>query len=601
MINIIENLCPYPAYWPGQKEIIKSIYNGFSDHKFVALVAPTGAGKSLIATIVSKLKNKAIYCTPQVGLVEQIRFDRDLGWSTDKDSASLTGKHNYTCLLNERVRCDNAECEFIRDSELKKIFYSKHRGKCYSTKHAMAKEIPGNGCRHRYHLQKAIHADRTVMTFQLLMTTISNPVYGKAWDRPLLIIDEAQDVDNWIRMFHTVTLKPKLKKIHDEWDDFWIEVWNEIKKEIPYNEDCTNLSTDWEQHSIQLQDKILPLLESKISDLDYARVNMKDRIKSQPFFDKSDFQRIDNEYNRNMKKIDQIISKIRLIAGSTTPFVPSPIFKKNGQNVDYNPRKDQSGLILDNISYVPLFVNGFFQRFAYPYTNVLLMGATITDCDLKELGIQNCLKLCPPHSFPIRHRQIFQVFCGNMKYGKDNGNTRDKIVVPNIANKIISIIEETDRNPPFDWDAPVNSIVHCVSGRLQNQLKELLPKGKTMITPINDAVLKDKVIKTFKKSKGKILLGSSFMTGYDFPDDAARLNFIPKIPYLPLNDPFVNARKKQKDGRQWYCNKATTQIIQASGRATRNLEDSSYTYILDSGFRALTTSQFPEFILEAIV
>lgn len=94
----IDQLNPYLSFREGQKEAIGDIIDAVDNHKpIIQLDAGVGAGKSLILTIAARriLENlgltKAIYTTPQIKLVEQLRADSRL------NIPCLVGKANYPC------------------------------------------------------------------------------------------------------------------------------------------------------------------------------------------------------------------------------------------------------------------------------------------------------------------------------------------------------------------------------------------------------------------------------------------------------------------------------------------------------------------------
>jgi Rad3-related DNA helicase len=107
----IDRLNPYFSFRTGQKEAIQDILQAAENGaKVVQLDAGVGSGKSLILTITAKLLAghwantkpqpdgdrpaiKAIYTTPQVKLVEQLRQDEHLR------IPALVGKANYPCCL----------------------------------------------------------------------------------------------------------------------------------------------------------------------------------------------------------------------------------------------------------------------------------------------------------------------------------------------------------------------------------------------------------------------------------------------------------------------------------------------------------------------
>lgn len=84
---------------------------------------------------------------------------------------------------------------------------------------------------------------------------------------------------------------------------------------------------------------------------------------------------------------------------------------------------------------------------------------------------------------------------------------------------------------------------------------------------------------------GGILITPSMTEGFDFKDDLARWQILPKVPYLSLGDKQVEA-KAAKDP-EWYSCETIKAIIQTCGRAVRSSSDHAVTYILDDDFWVL--------------
>lgn len=603
---LVDSLFPFrggntPKYRKGQRENTMEIVRGIRRNRYVAFSGPTGTGKSPIGTTIAKMFT-SLYTTPQVPLVKQIKKDKPLGWGSDPGSAVLTGKKNYWCKLDDTVRCDEGECTLLSGKTSKQVaeFYKKHRGICYSAQSAVDGLIPDTGCGYYYDLQQAIHSKRALMTFQFLMVTQFNYLYSNSWVRNLLIVDEAHDIDDAIRNIYTVRLsKPGVKRTPNWWDVFWLELWDEIVQSLPRNRQG-KYSEEWADHKEWLLLTFKPLLKEKIRELtDKVEDERQERVLRLTGGQTGESTKAEEEGMKNIKRIGDLVKKINIVSMVETPFVPV----LQGKGVKQEPgRLDHRDII--SIEYIPLHVREYFRHLVDTFFDkVLLMGATITDFDLWELGIPKSeyLRLDPPHTFSVNRRPIFHIPCGNMAYGKDKGNHRNEVVIPRQAEKIMEIIEIVNGDPPFDWNTPVNSIVHCVSGEIQRRFEKLLPSEMVISTPVGDATAKDESINAFKNDKGKILLSASCTTGYDFKYDQARLNFIAKMPYRDLSNRFTMARMQERDGRRWYDNKAISQLVQAYGRTTRAIDDSSYTFILDNGFLRLYVQRkryFPRWFID---
>lgn len=114
---------------------------------------------------------------------------------------------------------------------------------------------------------------------------------------------------------------------------------------------------------------------------------------------------------------------------------------------------------------------------------------------------------------------------------------------------------------------------------------------------------KDKklAIEKYKNIKNAILIGPSLNEGIDLPHDLCRFIIIGKVPYMNIEDEFV--QEKSKLFPKWYNSQASIEIIQGIGRGVRAQGDFCETFILDSCFAGLysrTKNQYPKEIRERL-
>lgn len=87
------------------------------------------------------------------------------------------------------------------------------------------------------------------------------------------------------------------------------------------------------------------------------------------------------------------------------------------------------------------------------------------------------------------------------------------------------------------------------------------------------------MVQVFKKSmKGTILVSPSVGTGYDFPGDECRWQFICKVPFEP---PSKIQKARQEDDNEYVGYRAMQYLMQAFGRDIRSKEDWSERFIAD--------------------
>jgi Rad3-related DNA helicase len=89
--------------------------------------------------------------------------------------------------------------------------------------------------------------------------------------------------------------------------------------------------------------------------------------------------------------------------------------------------------------------------------------------------------------------------------------------------------------------------------------------------------------------------------GVDLKGDLARFSILCKVPYLPTQDPVVQARMEYD--QDWYAYKTAMTIVQAPGRAIRTETDQAVTYLIDPAFQGfLRRNQhlFPAWFLDSL-
>lgn len=122
--DIIDRYNPYLEFRPGQHDCISGVVKAAKAGKKVIQVdAGVGSGKSLILTVAARVLiaelgfNFAVYSTPQVKLVEQIRNDKLLNVPT------IVGKANYPCTALPLLNITAEDCPLPK--RLRKIACSK--------------------------------------------------------------------------------------------------------------------------------------------------------------------------------------------------------------------------------------------------------------------------------------------------------------------------------------------------------------------------------------------------------------------------------------------------------------------------------------------
>jgi len=115
----ITDYFPMPEYRPKQKEVLEKCWELFeSGKKLILLEAPVGFGKSAVNTALCRYYSPAVYTTPQLSLIDQIKNDKYLG----KYFVEIKGRENYMCALDNYLtpvkygvcKREHVECDRFR-------------------------------------------------------------------------------------------------------------------------------------------------------------------------------------------------------------------------------------------------------------------------------------------------------------------------------------------------------------------------------------------------------------------------------------------------------------------------------------------------------
>lgn len=248
----------------------------------------------------------------------------------------------------------------------------------------------------------------------------------------------------------------------------------------------------------------------------------------------------------------------------------------------------------DTWIFKPTWIAPYAKRYLWSHAErSIQMSATILDYvqRAKDTGIDinDVAYSALPSPFPKENRPLFY-----RPVGKVINKEMDS-VLPKLVTSINKILE---KEHPED-----KVLIHCVSYKILNYLKDRLPKNRIMTHGTSN---RTEILETFKNSSlPKVLLSPSMDRGVDLPGEQCRAVIIPKMPYPDLGDPQIQRRLYgSKDGNRWYALQAVSKIIQMSGRGVRSPSDYADTYVLDAKFQELYEEwpmMFPKWWKEAII
>jgi len=220
------------------------------------------------------------------------------------------------------------------------------------------------------------------------------------------------------------------------------------------------------------------------------------------------------------------------------------------------------------ITLVPTDISALAHQHLFRHFNrILLMSASFCGDKIftKIMGIPkdgyDYFKV--PSYFPIHKRPIYYIPVANCTQRYEQQGSYEDII--KAVDKILGTFSE-------------RTIIHTVSNDRAEQLKQ----DSSYPIEIYNAQDGRHNIALFREGVVRTLASPSLERGYDFPDDACRINIITKVPYLYWGSKSIQARAGKN--RQWYSWQAVQKMVQMTGRSTRSASDYSISFILDSEF-----------------
>jgi len=631
------NNFPHSVFRNNQDGVIRQICEAFnSGYKHIILEAPTGFGKSAIATTIARALGSSYICTATKDL--QSQYSRDYQFLK-----IAKGKSNFLCRVKEdfvesgkylcsscnsktdfeckHTSCDYGPClsdesmegsgckyrTFINDykidnkgKENEKIFIGGDKIQNYKNEYANWIHIQNfsnprqwNPCYYFDQLFQALRASHSIFNYSIFLSLLSNK--NMMQQRELLVLDEAHLLETEIVKFRGLSISKKRwrRYIHDF-------------KMIDHGYDMNG----WLEFLINLERTILVLIgyESLAHSLvkerkekygyDSAKKsttrNKRIVSASELFEDDASLElniRTENGKNLDVDKellidivqdIDKLTRTINNILSNPNNWIVSEVHKENYDitRVDLKP--------LDPSKYIKAVVE------KCPKT--LIMSATILNEKTFErnLGLSsedNSTKFIQIQSdFPIENRPIFPLSVEYLNFSNlQQMNVKSKIsrAIDNIMH-----IHSNDKG-----------IIHTSSYEQLNFIKDNLSKTNSRRLILTDPEIeRDEVIREHSESKKPtVLISPSLHTGLDLKDNLSRFQIITKVPYPNISDKWTS--EKRKINEEWYYWQTALRLVQAYGRSIRSKDDWAKTYVLDSAFNysiKVNKNILPKWFLSAI-
>jgi len=548
--KVVEDSFPYYKYPEGprkyQLEYIIKALKAFRKYKYVAINAPTGAGKSCIAFTVSKIMNKygtinkdyhqkTFFTVPYITLQNQYCEDFE-------EMEFIKGTSNYTC-VKSGSDCATAPC---RMPVLNTKVLSAHYSICM---YAAAKRA-------------ASACPMTLFNITSFLTFLN---YTQVFDsRKLLICDEAHTLERVLCNFITVNFSSlKLAK-------FGIF-------EIPK----FNLPSEYMSWMMDLKDILAETYEKIKKKTINIRVKDTDNIKN--LLSEQEFKlfKIAVAYLEKINIFE--IVKEELDSNFVVNLVK---FSKGNQTIEFKP----------------VMVDKFAHKHLFAFSEcVLFLSATMyKDSFCRDMGIKKEELYYEeiPSTFPEpkKRRPLFvEKRLGAFNYK----NLQEKL--PAILNRVEEITSIYGKVKGL-INTHTFKICDYVLKNASKDLKQRLISHKGGTENAFGMSREEALEKHCSSSEPTILISPSMYEGIDLKDDLGRFGIICKIPFSSLVDPQI--KRRMEIDHVWYQWQTVLKIIQAYGRIVRSQKDWGYSFILDAGFISLynrCSYMFPHWVKEAII
>jgi len=505
-----------------QLEVLQKLEGAWEQYKYFAISAPTGVGKTHIALALADSIPKSYLLTGTKDL--QAQYERSSSKVID-----IKGRGNYICNVNPMFNADEAPC--LANKELK--------SSC----------IQAGTCDYYNQKTKAIKSQMMITNYSYFLTVTSNADEDSEWtQRTAVVMDEAHDLEK--QLINIAELKINL---NDLYSNFGIgdEEWR-------FTEDSTK--------NVQLLTSIMQQMVAKIQEMD----DKIEEIFNEGTFMQRGPKNIPKSVQEKVRKINSkktvlqnYVSKIFIYTETRnytdSPWVETPNFEENSIILSPLTSKYLFKLMMDEWGEKLVFMSA-----TLPPKKDLCLELGIKEEELYYVEVNTPFE---PEKSPIVVLPITK-----MNYKElDRG-----------LPKIIEAVEAI-----MDGHKNEKGLIHTGNYRIAKEILEGVDKATKQRLIARDMgpskMHNQELLKLhYSNDEPTVLLSPSMTTGIDLYDDMARFQIVVKLPFPSLADPRI--KRKSELFSDWYTMQMWIELLQASGRATRNMDDYSTTYILDASF-----------------
>ena len=576
---------------PYQREAIFSIIKNYRDKvKSQVISAPTGSGKSLIATISAGVID-ILFGGRSFIICSDLSLFQQYVDAIDKNGLPfgyIKGHQGYVCPKNGET-LNNAPCK-IQGKSFGELTGKKEDVDTYFSDCARI-------CPYLQDKMKALKSKVTVMTYQfyLLIKHLPENPYG---NREFIVCDEAHKIPDIIQSQYSLEITDKLVD----------NIFN-IKEYIKnYDDVCDDSFINWNnENQVAQKSSLKEAFEQYYPSSEQFGFLIKDLSECE---NNADSERILSNISKYIGKYlnycEGFVSSIRKML-KDSPSLKLDKDKKKQYTlcksiIDFNDdldlymdilnESDNNEMVKQTISGSSLAQKGvklnclhedmLCQKFFHDDdVSEVLLSATFPKIETyrENIGLKSPFINDEnqfyfeqiPSTFTFENSPIWVTSKCKMSYKEKKQN------LPIMVDKIIELLEKHKDE---------RGIIQTGSYEFSKALVDKLPqKVKSRILFYNNTDEKRIVLEKLEKKKNGVLVGPSLLEGLDLKDDLCRFIIVMKVPYASLGDALVAAKCKLIDG--WYSADAMCKVLQGVGRGVRNKNDWCVTYILDGCFIGL--------------
>jgi len=540
----IMSFFPLPKARGTQELLIKKIEEAFSSgKKFVVLEAPVGSGKSAIALTLARHYGQAHILTPRKGLQDQY-FDDFQDYL-----ALMMGRSSYPCVIEsthaQRTPIYKA-IENGRTPAYPALADSCATAPCVNSETVYKLCTSDKKCPYTYAMEIA---QSTAIVVHNLHSFLYQTNYGEKFQqRPILIVDEAHELEGMVRDFITreIILRPRI---------------------------------------------ISPELGTKIQLI-------KDEISAWgDFLLQEDFLPQDSTRDERARAADpEYMSPRDVYLGQVASLCLS--FEKRGFSTEVSSRTIPGQKIEYTIRFVPHTLGAEPSGLIFNFgEKVLLMSGTIYNLEqfCNTLGIpkENAEFLRIGSSFPVENRPIY---CRpDLQVNTSHAEWRSSLpTTAELCEKISKTFHD------------VKGLIHTPSYSagvdLVTEIGLRFPELRRRLRTHVSSDFADRLKAFYEEEGNPIFVSPVCQQGVDFKEDRARFQIITRIPYPSIGNRFV--KHQLENNYQWYNYQALIVWGQQIGRINRSEKDFGATFLLDSRFGSFISknrSSIPAWVRDAII